>query len=618
MGIKKNKLPIIILGILIIALPLLLFAVKQTLDNRSNAAAADKLEAEGGTLGGNTKVQADTNASGGQYVLFANQTTTPTPVPVGSCTGIGPDSGGATAKTTYHSLSLYWSPSGGSSTKTVIVKYRKKGDCSWRNGLPIKYNPISGNADYRGSIVNLTPNTEYEIELTLEGTSTTSTVNSKTWTENPPEGTVTTIPNGSLTYNITGSGTVTAYRVYDGKGATIDVANNSDNGININASNIILRNINVKGAKTHGIRISGGKDIIIENCDVSGWGQIEGPNGFGQNYNSGIYSSNTSIERVTVQRCKIHHPRTDANSWSEDSGVPTTGSFHPRGPQCITFFDSLGNHVLRYNECYSDFTHQFNDGFGAGSNSSLNGFPGPDSDIYNNYVSNTWDDGMEIEGGGKNVRVWNNYIENAFIPYANASVTIGPLYLFRNVSGRSDSSSETTNNSPGYFLKAGYASSESNMNGAIYLFNNTVTQPNNEGAGGFGSAGTGNRIVKHTTSRNNVLQVRSGTTYCTANNASNSDNDLDYDLCTAAYPSGYQTHKITGSPIYTNGGSFNFSTKTGDFRLSPGSPGFSAGYIIPNFSDGFSGNAPDLGAQQNNESPMKYGTQSSFNPPQIQ
>ena len=65
------------------------------------------------------------------------------------------------------------------------------------------------------------------------------------------------------------------------------------------------------------------------------------------------------------------------------------------------------------------------------------GFPGPDSDIYGNYVANTWDDGLEIEGGGRNVRVWNNYVEEAFIPYANAAVTIGPLYFFRNVSGRS-------------------------------------------------------------------------------------------------------------------------------------------------------------------------------------
>src|SRR5437660_1207312 len=36
------------------------------------------------------------------------------------------------------------------------------------------------------------------------------------------------------------------------------------------------------------------------------------------------------------------------------------------GPQCISLFDTAGNHVIRYNECFSDLDHMYNDVIGAG------------------------------------------------------------------------------------------------------------------------------------------------------------------------------------------------------------------------------------------------------------
>ena len=52
----------------------------------------------------------------------------------------------------------------------------------------------------------------------------------------------------------------------------------------------------------------------------------------------------------------------------------------------------------------------YNDVIGGGSNGSFRGSPGPDSDIYGNLVSHCWDDGLEVEGGSRNVRIWDNYI----------------------------------------------------------------------------------------------------------------------------------------------------------------------------------------------------------------
>jgi hypothetical protein len=532
------------------------------------------------------------------------------------CPPIGPDKGGASAITTFHSMGLYWSPAGGSATKDVQVRYRKQGSCSWREGLPMKYQPIAGtsadlDADYRGSIVNLTPGTTYEVELTLAGTQEKSVLTKSSWSETFPVGSTVKVASQSGSYSITQSGTPSAYRLYDGTGAVIDANNGADQTLTIDASYVIVRGFTLKNATKWGIRITGGTDIIIEGCEITNWGDTGGSYGFGNNYQGAVYSTEKSIERIIVQRCKMHHPRTDANSWSEQ-WTSTNPSMHPKGAQCIALANSRGNNVFRYNECWSDATHMFNDAFGYGGNSDDYGFPGPDSDIYGNYVANAWDDCLEIEGGGRNVRVWNNYVEDCFIPYANAAVTIGPLYFFRNVSGRSDSS--PTSNGYGYWLKAGYAGSETHMKGYTYLLHNTVLQPNGEGAGGFGTTSS-NRILKHVISRNNLLHVRSGTTYCLSENSKNSNVDGDYDLCTAQYPSYYGSHTIVGAPIYATGPTFDFGSKTGSYQLSAQSPGYQAGEVLPNFSDGFSGKAPDVGAHQSGWSPLVYGVKATFVPP---
>jgi len=91
---------------------------------------------------------------------------------------------------TFECIGIYWSPRGGSADKDVLVKFRKTGTKEWKNGLNLKYNPIDpgyDGGDYRGSIVNLTPGTEYEIRLHLEGTDQKITYTEKTWPEEFPE-----------------------------------------------------------------------------------------------------------------------------------------------------------------------------------------------------------------------------------------------------------------------------------------------------------------------------------------------------------------------------------------------------------------------------------------------
>jgi hypothetical protein len=66
---------------------------------------------------------------------------------------------------------------------------------------------------------------------------------------------------------------------------------------------------------------------------------------------------------------------------------------------------------------------------------------------------------------------------------------------------------------------------------------------------------------------------------------------------------------VRGEPIYEAGSGFDPATKTGKFQLAADSPGVAAGEILPNFSDGYSGKAPDIGAHPRGAPPLRFGIQ---------
>jgi hypothetical protein len=510
---------------------------------------------------------------------------------------------------TFHCLGLYWSPPGGAADKEVLVRYRRQGSTEWQEGLPMRYNPIANTdqdlTDYRGSIVHLVPGSTYDVQLTLAGTATTASFTAATWSEDFPVGDVIRVGDRDMPLVIADSGTPRGYRVYDGRGATIDVGHRHDSCITINASCVILRGFTLRGAGTAdpaprriigAIQINGGHDIVIEGCDISDWGRLDPATGFGVNYDAAVYSRSGTLERLIIQRCKLHHPTFDGSTWYEPK-YPT----HTKGPQCISLFNAGGNHVIRYNECFSDLEHMYNDGIGGGSNGSFRGAPGPDSDIYGNLISHCWDDGLEVEGGSRNVRIWDNYITQCMMMIGNAPASIGPLYIWRNVVTHSQSRPDAGG---GNFLKMGYATSEDWMTGQMYIFHNTIFRSDEWlPTGGLG----GNRIVKHTMSRNNILEVRSSNNWSASDNDHNADNSFDYDLCNGRVPPAQEAHAVRGEPVYVAGAGFDPQTTTGRFQLAPGSPGAGAGQPLPNFSNGYLGPAPDLGAHQRGEPAIQYG-----------
>ena len=537
---------------------------------------------------------------------------------------------GPTAVATFESIGLYWSPEGGGAAKTAGVRFRPKGTTNWKTGQALWWDgrtaprpPFNPVGEYRGSLVGLDPGTTYEVELTLAGGGTPAVIESRTWSESFPVAKTIALPaHSTATLVVEESGTSDGYVLYapaPGQMAMIDVRNAEDHDVEIKASYVILRGLTLKGASTHAIQFAKkGRftDVVIEDNDVSGWGRVNAA-GFGVDYDSGIRIDNRAVSRVIVQRNRFHHPRGDANSWCEapDGTVDPGCGVHPAGPHAVRMTDTGGNHVIRYNSIESDEDHYFADGIGGGTNFSYEGFPGPDSDIYGNHVERCWDNALEIEGAGKNVRVWGNYVDRTYAPFGITPVAVGPLYIWRNVIDRSrkgpEAATGSTDQDPhGKFIKAGAGADWGG--GRVFLYHNTVFQrPAPPGLtrplgvknaiSTSASGGGAYNIV----SRNNIF------TTCAASEASIVDDgpgggrgsDFDHDLYNGSVssPAAQEAHGIKGSPKYTTGkGPF-------EFALDPTSPGVNAGQVLSNFNDGFVGSGPDLGAFEIGAVPLEFG-----------
>jgi len=512
----------------------------------------------------------------------------------------------ASAVSTFHCIGVYWSPQDGGSNNVCQVRYRSFGSIRWREALPLWYDDreLGGySPGYRGSIVNLDPGRVYEIELELLKTGTEENFVAETWSEDFPIAKTVYLPVGttSQTLEITESGSPDGYILYTAPsgGAVIDVRHSRDYCITVNASYVIIRGLDLRGANVYGIRLYNCHDVVIEQCDISDFSSIE-DDGWG-NRGSAIFSNSSRLARIIVQRNIIHNPYSDTNSWSEYRAK--YGSYHPRGPTAIGFVKSAGNHIIRYNEIYSDEDHYFDDCMGAGNNN----FPNRDSDIYGNYIANCWDDGIEAEDDNCNVRIWGNFIEWTFVKIAVAPTTIGPVYVWRNVAGvaRADDIHSWNDVSRGGFLKT------NDGGGKTYVFHNTLLQPGQPRGtlyplGCGRGLGWGGRML-NTTSRNNILHVADprypGIKDCTGVTYHDALGDYDYDLFNSHNEvyAGAEPHGIKGVPIYDpdNG--------DGDFMLDRSSPGYDAGAVIPNFNDNYSGAAPDLGAHEAGSPPMEFG-----------
>ncbi|MDZ4200128.1 MAG: right-handed parallel beta-helix repeat-containing protein, partial [Kiritimatiellia bacterium] len=198
-----------------------------------------------------------------------------------------------------------------------------------------------------------------------------------------------------------------------------------------NASHILLENITLQGGDRHAVSVEESDHIRIINCDLSGWGRIgvqdlekDGKyylNGRSINYDAGVHIDRSA--QVVVERCYIHDPRGRANSWTYA---------HPEGPQAV-LVHSRGGTVLRYNDFVGSDAHRWNDAVEGVHNGFETGGFYRDGDVYGNFFAYGNDDGIELDGGQMNLRVYDNRFTGFLCGISTAPCLLGPSYLFRNL-----------------------------------------------------------------------------------------------------------------------------------------------------------------------------------------
>jgi hypothetical protein len=550
---------------------------------------------------------------------------------------------------TFQSLGLYWSPPGGGEANPATVRFRKAGSSAWREGLPLWFD--SRNAEYRGSLVELEPGSLYEVRLAL-GSGESETLRARTWSEELRVKRTVQVPAGTthLVIEAADSGSAEdGYVVFTAPPGrnVIDQSRVEGNTprdscvvIRQGTHHVVLRGMVLRNCKRAGVLLerqfrpvldSQTHDIVIEDNRIVGWGGFDN-----HKPGSDVPDNDAAVEcnyyretddakrpdRIVIQRNAMRDPRHGATPWMSGGGARK----HPRGPQGVLFTRCGQNHVIRYNDIGSANGNHLMDGLGGDGNFTTAGFPWADSDIHGNRITDVYDDGIEAEGGNRNVRIWANWFDRVFVAIGNAATAVGPLYVWRNVShrmaGMYDTQGPPDLERRGPFIKAGSPSATAN-GGRAYYFHNTVLQPPAQGGrygmgAGWGIFRAGGPLYNFV-SRNNVWHIhKEAQIHGEPKFASLSADghrgpiDADFDLYNGMLNNvgrDAQRHGWKARPVYASSGAAypDLAARPGDFSLRRGSPGYQAAARIPNFNDRYA--QPDAGAHQSGTPPMQFGVE---------
>lgn len=564
------------------------------------------------------KVYSVTIGISAQGIVVATPPLPPAPPPSGPNL-VTP--GALSLTSTFESLSVRAKFSGdANASASAIIRYRTMGG-TWKQAyLPIvdrraSINGVDNTAyvnEARGSVVGLTPNTPYEIELTwmdVDGINGAAAVTGSvsTLSLTPPASGIVRWVNGSASvegngssvspfktitnaiaqsnpgdtitvkagtypaFTISKSGTASDYfilKANPGETATISFSN-TDNLV-INANYWKISGFSFASSRQSAVRIPADRHhIYIEGNTV--------PNvGTSNVYGSGAVDLGGNVHNVYV--LNNNFTRTSTGTGVEVDGV---------------WIDGTGLHTLVV--AGNTISGNFWDGIG----NSANSFGGnmDNSDFARNTFSNWQDDAIETDGGSVNVRVWGNRGSSTKANSAMSESTIqGPSYIFRNVF--------VSGFGGGVGLKQGH-----NGVGWSFIFHNVIETTGGGGNEVLSQAG-GAPLSENHVYRNNIFKASGNIMY--REGRTTQGNSYNYNLAWQTNGA-YFADLWNLSTIYENIAAFRTGTgqelqgKWGDplfvdsnKTISATSPAKDAGVSLPNFNDAGSAwpsiGAPDMGA----------------------
>ena len=365
--------------------------------------------------------------------------------------------------------------------KNIRVMYRKLPAGLWQTA----YNPIRDNEDgnYRGSIVNLEEGCDYILRV-YDGKQVYYSKYFRTKSSRRAIGRTIVLNKNNFKNELSKivSGKPYAWVRYTAEPGF--VLSNDGKSPLIFADRIkyvIFDSLTLKGGDRNAIVLTNSNNVVITNCDISGWGKtgvqrldLDGKYYVGANkdevinFNSAI--SISDCRNTVIEKCFIHDPRGRANSWQFS---------HPAGPEAITVYRCFST-VIRYNDFVGSDEHRWNDAVEGRRNFQPYGGINCDADVYGNFMIFSSDDCIELDGGQQNVRCFGNRFEGAYCGVSIQGCMKGPCYVFDNwindmgdEYGLHGQSLKTSSGKSGKYAKA-------------FIFNNT-----------FSGTGSGTATIKH-------------------------------------------------------------------------------------------------------------------------
>jgi hypothetical protein len=518
---------------------------------------------------------------------------------------------------------------------SVAVAYRKSGEEPWREGYPLfrtyndRVSPENAVADghlFAGSIVDLAPDTEYELRLSLNDPDGGSTVRSvKLRTAAIPR-----LPAALQRRFVVplaagqqpgGSGTqadpyrglrIALQRAQPGDLLALASGTYADGPYAVGGSGTPDKPIAVQGPADGSAVLDGrGGEILLDISGRAHWWfdrlafrgaklllKADRANYVGVTRNRFdftdlAFSARTAIYKESVGLYITDNVFIGATRWPRSKGIEQV--------YAVTITGS--GHVVAYNHIQN-----VGDGVHNGDLGRLSA-----SDIHNNDIEAATDDGIEIDYSDTNVRVYRNRITNAFSGISFQPIHGGPVYVFRNAM---------------YNLQYTPFKLHNDMAGAL-IFHNTAVK-----SGVPFDISISGETVRDVITRNNLLVGTGAPALNSSGRMSRTDFDSDgYEWAPRGafarwngkdYPS---TSTTRGSKeLYSDKGAYTMgphrtfaaigapqgferqvARSVNDPRLAPSSRAIDRGVRLPNFNDRFAGTAPDLGCCEFGEELPHFG-----------
>ncbi len=338
---------------------------------------------------------------------------------------------------------------------TIGVAYRKSGAETWTQAYPLfrthndrvsPDNAVRGGHLFAGSIVDLTPDTAYDVRLALEDPDGGSTVRSlRLQTASIPRE-----PDGMQTRNVVplapgqpagGSGTrsdpfrglkVALARARPGDLLLLGPGTYAESGLSPAVSGTRERPIIVRGPADLSAVLDGrGADVL---ADLGGRAHVWLDRLTLRGARTLVKADRANFVSATRSRFEIQHLGFDGRGaiYRESTGFYVADNVfagtvrwpRSKGIEKVYGVTVTGaGHVVAYN-----LIHNVGDAVHNGDVGRLSA-----SDIHNNDIDVCTDDGIEADYSDTNVRVFRNRITNCFSGISLQPAHGGPVYIFRNL-----------------------------------------------------------------------------------------------------------------------------------------------------------------------------------------